>query len=219
MKKLSLALVLVLICSLFTSAMAETFSLSYVRSKTDWYEIADQGSHAFVSSKLTPAELCFHHKYDSTVKYSRTYFDMLVVDYNTASEYPVNRLWLVYNSENGFQNFDSVTFHINGTDYTFTGVGNADRRTVDNGTYRESLVIKFGWDNLTFLSALEKLIPSEFEELDNIKISVTLHGKEDIEIELGGMFIMDFMFFREAMFKTNAVDYLHKADTTPLTVK
>ena len=219
MKKLSLMLVLVLLCSIFTSAMAESFSLSYIRSKPDWYEIEDKGDHAFVSSKLTPADLCFHHKYDSTVKYSRTYFDMLVLDYNTASPYPVNRLWLVYNTEDGFQNFDSVTFHINGTDYTFTGVGNADRRTIDNGTYRESLLIKFDWSNLSFLSAVEKLIPDSYEELEKIKISVTLHGKEDIEIELGGMFIMDFMFFREAMFETNAVDYLDKADGNPLTIK
>lgn len=222
MKKLSLALVLVMLCSIFTPALAATYDMSYVRSNPDVYTIdveTDGGdSYAFIETQLTTADLSYSHKYDSTVKYSSTRFDILVLDYMSSSAYPVHRLWIRYNTETKHQYFNAVTFTINGVDYTFTDVGDTDRCTFDGTTYRESLLIKFGWDNLSFLVALEKIMPDTVEELDLVQIPMTLHGTEDIHVMLGGEFLMDFVFFRRAFLESNGSDFLDKADTTPMTV-
>lgn len=168
---------------------------------------------------MQPGDLDFVHKYDSQTKYSFTQFDILVIDYlSPAKAYPVHRLWIYYSADNYHQYITAVTFNINGTKYTFSGVADASRYEVTDGVYQESLLIKFDWDNLDFLAALEKLIPEDLDNLDSIKIPMTLHGVEDITVDLDGRFLLDFMFIRLAMLNTNSTNFLDKADGTSLKV-
>lgn len=222
MKKLCMLLAL-LLCVCLVTASAEEYDLSFVRENSKYYEldveIEDGTGFAFVESVMQPGDLDFVHKYDSQTKYSFTQFDILVIDYlSPAKAYPVHRLWIYYSADNYHQYITAVTFNINGTKYTFSGVADASRYEVTDGVYQESLLIKFDWDNLDFLAALEKLIPEDLDNLDSIKIPMTLHGVEDITVDLDGRFLLDFMFIRLAMLNTNSTNFLDKADGTSLKV-
>ena len=222
MKKLCMLLAL-LLCVCLVTASAEEYDLSFVRENSKYYEldveIEDGTGFAFVESVMQPGDLDFVHKYDSQTKYSFTQFDILVIDYlSPAKAYPVHRLWIYYSADNYHQYITAVTFNINGTKYTFSGVADASRYEVTDGVYQESLLIKFDWDNLDFLAALEKLIPEDLDNLDSIKIPMTLHGVEDITVDLDGRFLLDFMFIRLAMLITKSSNFLVKADGSSLKV-
>lgn len=220
MKKLFLLLALILPLCLGV-AYADDLDLSFVRENTDYYEmdveIEDGTAFAFIESTLTASDLAFIHKYDSQTKYSYTQFDILVVDYLSATDaYPVNRLWIYYNADNNHQYINAVTFTIDGTKYTFSDVADAERYTQPDGVYRESLLIKFDYDNLEFLAALERLIPDDLNDLESVQIPMTLHGLEDLEVTLDQSFMLDFIIFRLALLNTNSFDYMGETNGTPM---
>ena len=221
MKKLSLILALVMLLGCFGGAFAEDFNLNFVRENSNLYTIDVDSSRgiAFIESGLTAKDRSFVHKYESSTRYSSTKFDMLVIDYGTSSQYPVCRLWVNYMSDTGYQNIKAVTFNVNGQQFTFTDIDDPDFMEHDEDGYIERVLIKFDLDNLDFLIALEKMLPDEFEGFDTIKISMTLHGDEDITVELGRGFMLDFFLLQQAILECNAVGEMSKTNGSPMTVK
>ena len=220
MKKCSLLLAIILLFTFCANAMAATVDLSYVRNDPDTYEIDVQVEDdlAFIETTYNAAELSFVHKYESTNLYSGTRFDMLVIDYLQSDAYPVFRLWLTYCADDNYINASSVTFEVSGKKYTFSDIGDPDWYYHDEDGYMEQMLIKFNDDNLDFLVALENLLPETYEELLEIKIPLTLHGREDIKTEVGSGFLMDFLAMKLAYVNANGLDFLSEPNGTPMKV-
>lgn len=220
MKKLSLLLAVLLLFTCCGSALAEDFDLSFVRSKTSLYEIdvEIEDDIAFIDSTLSASDRSFVHKYESSTRYSTTEFDMLVIQYLKSTAYPVFRLWITYCADNDYLNINAVTFTIGDKKYTFTDIADTDWYVHDEKGYVEQVLIKFDLNNTDFLLALEGLLPETLEEFDGITIPMTLHGREDIQVELGGGFLLDFFVMEQAMIKSNGVGYFEKAHGSPLKI-
>ena len=185
MKKIfSFILVLALLCSC-ASSLADGYDLAYVKDSGSVFSIdedTDRGV-AFVESSLSASDRSFVHKYESDHRYSSTRFDILVVDYGQSDAYPVPRLWVIYCADE-YLNYDSVTITLDGKDYTFTGISDPDWRTRDEKGVIEKVLIKFGSENLDFLSAMENLTeryPTYDELMDETngpKVKMVLHGRK-----------------------------------------
>lgn len=222
MKKLYALVALLLCVCLAGTACADIIDLSYVEdSPLLTLDVESHGDMdvAFIESTLSVSARSFVHKYESETKYSHTFFDILITDYRDSSqEDSAHRLWIYYHADNGYQNIDSVTFNVAGTRYTFTGVSSPSRCEYEDGVYEERLLIKFSVSNMSFLSALEQLIPTD-GSMPDADITMTLHGKEDITVELGSGFMLDFMGLRLAMLNTDCANGLRTTTGTPMTVK
>lgn len=228
MKKLLALLTALLMLTLPLSALASTLDLSFVRNHTDklyTIDVDTASDLAFIESQLSIEGRSFTHKYDSAYRYSYLKWDVLVMDYSAgANAVPCLRLWVVYAADNRHQNINSVTFTIDGVDYTFTGVGSAERRTHDENGYRESMLIKFGMNNLDFLVAMDRVIPDDHDSVDdlaNLPITLTLHGDEEFTVHLGSGFVLDFLAMEDAFIESNGLDYFDQDlfTTTPVTIK
>ena len=162
-----LALALLFSCSV---SLAAGYDLSYAKSKSGVFTVDEDTDRdvAFIESTLSVSDRSFVHKYESDYRYSSTMFDILVVDCSRSTSYPVPRLWITYCADN-YLYYDSVTFTIDGTDYTFSGISDSDWRTKDENGVVEEVLIKFGTEALPFLGAMETLYekyPSYDELMD-----------------------------------------------------
>ncbi len=227
MKKiLSLILALALLCPC-ASSLAAGYDMSYIRQNDNVFtvDVNDDTGVAFVQSVLTAKECSFVHKYESKYRYSYVYFDILVVNYGKSTAYPVPRLWITYCADE-YIYYDSVTFTLNGRDYTFTGISDPEWRSKDEKGVQEEALIKFGTDNYDFVRALQnyrKNFPSYNELMDETngpKIKMVLHGRnEDITVTLGGGFMRDFGCVIEgAYMQTNGPAYLDRVTSTAMSV-
>ena len=229
MKKLfSLFLALALLCSC-ASSLAAGYDMSYIRDYDSLFtvDVNDDEGVAFVESVLSASERSFVHKYESDYRYSSTMFDILVIDYDKSSAYPIARLWITYCADE-YIYYDSVTFTLDGKDYTFTGISDPDWRSEDEKGVVEKALIIFGTDNLEFLAALQDYreqfgsYDELIDEVNGPKVKMVLHGRnEDIAVTLGGGFMLDFALIIEGAFlETNGLDYIDKVTTsTSMTVK
>lgn len=227
MKKL-LAILLALTLMLgATSAFAATLDLSYVRSRVESiYDISvnKDTDVAFITTTLSVAARAYEHKYESQYRYNDTEFDILVANYSKSSAMPVFRLWVSYAADNNYLYVNAITFDVNGTKYTFTDVSNYEWYTHDDKGYQERMLIKFDMDNVGFIIALEQLIPkvsqvSSAADYDNLPLTMTLHGTEDITIHLGAGFCLDFISMKDAYLAINGIDFLTDVNGTPMTIK
>ncbi len=220
-----LALALLFSCSV---SLAAGYDLSYAKSKSGVFTVDEDTDRdvAFIESTLSVSDRSFVHKYESDYRYSSTMFDILVVDCSRSTSYPVPRLWITYCADN-YLYYDSVTFTIDGTDYTFSGISDSDWRTKDENGVVEEVLIKFGTEALPFLGAMETLYekyPSYDELMDETngpKIKMVLHGRnEDVRVTLGSGFVLDFALIIEgAYLNTNGLDYIDKVNSSTLTVE
>ena len=170
---------------------------------------------------MSAADRSFTHKYESSTRYSNTKFDILVVDYLKENAYPVMRLWVNYCADDDYLNITSASFILNGKKYTFSGIGNKDWYVKDDDGYLEQVLIKFGMDNIDFLAALEDIF-NGVDDVGAVAKSATckliLHGREDIEVELGEGFFLDFMAIKLGMVDINGLDFLEKAISTTMKI-
>ena len=201
------------------------FDLSAVEAVPELYTIDyDEAEDcAFIESQLSAQTRSFTHKYESSNRWSNTKFDVLVVDRSQASAYPLMRLWIVYCADDAYLDFDSATFVINGTSYTFTNL--IENKEQDENGYVERRLIKFGLDNLAFPADLEEMF-ADAEDIqqviDNTTCKLILHGREeDIEADLGEGFLFDFLAIKMAYVDLGGLndEYLNKLDATPLQVE
>ena len=141
-----------------------------------------------------------------------------------SSPYPVYRLWIEYTGTK-FNYTTSITFHVDGTDFTFSDVSNADRILgLSNGDASEDMLIIFDGDNLSFLAALENNLTSVMEDENWMKNGVpeekrarmTLHGIKDIEVTLDDGFYFDFLLFKGGMFNGGGYSSLFDTSGAPM---
>ncbi len=202
---------------------ADPIDLSYVRehSSTMSLEVDSEEDIAFVDSELTVKDRSFIHKYESDNRYSATEFDVLLIDYSRSSIRAVPRLWIYYSADE-YLYVNSVTFNVGGKAYTFTDIASPDRRRKDDKGAMEDLLIKFGFDNCDFLIALEEFIKpyNTLDLLKDAKITMTLHGTEDVTVELGFGFLLDFaVVIKGAYININGFDtILEVVNPTPMQV-
>lgn len=141
-----------------------------------------------------------------------------------SSPYPVYRLWIEYTGTK-FNYTTSITFHVDGTDFTFSDVSNADRiLELSSGDASEDRLIIFDGDNLSFLAALENNLTSVMEDENWMKNGVpeekrarmTLHGIKDIEVTLDDGFYFDFLLFKGGMFNGGGYSSLFDTSGAPM---
>ncbi len=228
MKKMMAALsALVLMMSVLAGALAaEGFDMSEVESNTKYYTVdVDRDSDvAFIESTLTREQLSFVHKYESEYRYSSTHFDVLAIDYRDDSKrYPVPRLWVTW-CAGDYQNIESVTFEIEGREFTFSDCWDREWRTKDEKGVVEELLIKMGTENADFMMALNSYAKNNQEAIirdpSSLKIPITLHGNEDIRAELSGYFMQDYMMIIVgAYYNHGGLETIDKVNSTPMTVR
>lgn len=220
MKKL-VSLCLAIVCLLACMPVhAAEMDLSFVRENENIFtiDVDVENDVAFVESKLSVADRAFVHQYDSSTRYSSTQFDVLVLDYLKSSAYPIYRLWITYCADDAYLNITSVSFIIGDQKYTFSDIADADWYTHDDKGYREQVLIKFDEDTLKFLAALEDLTPTSFDDFEGYKLKMILHGREDVEVELGRGFGLDFFCTSKALINIGGLDFLEKCNGSTLKV-
>lgn len=213
-----------LLLASMSTAFAATIDLSPIEEQSSIYtvDVNSDGEAAFIESALGAKERSFVHKYESTYLYSTTKFDVLIVNYNQSSNYPVFRLWVTYCADNGYQNIDSATFVLGNKQYTFTEIDDPDWLQYDKEKgYIEEVLIRFNMENVDFLLALEEAIKGKsdtVEDLESVDIKLVLHGKEDIVVELGSGFWLDFMALKSAWLDVDGTSYLEDIIGTDMSV-
>lgn len=212
---LVLLMALLMIFGTYTTALAD-LDLDPVREASNVYtiDVSSDGEAAFIESRLSTQDRSFVHKYESENLYSSTQFDILIVDYLKTSAYPVMRLWITYSADDAFMNITSASFIIGNKKYTFSGIADSDWYQQDDRGYIEQVLIKFGIDNLEFLVALEDMFndsDSVVETAKNSTCKMILHGRENIEVDLGSSFFLDFLAIKMAMVNIGGLDYMDKA--------
>ena len=224
MKKLFLFLLIATLIFIITPATAAKIDLSGIQAQENLYtvDINDDGDAAFIESQLTAEARSFTHKYENSKLYSTTEFDVLIVDYQQSSNYPVFRLWVIYCADNAYLNVDAITFQVGKKQFTFSDVSDEDWLSYDreNG-YMEEMLIRFGEDNMDFLLAIEEAITGKsetVEALDEVEIKMVLHGKEDVVVELGTGFLLDFLALKSAWLELNGLDYIEDINGNDMSV-
>ncbi|MBR4501765.1 MAG: hypothetical protein IKP22_07735 [Clostridia bacterium] len=210
------------------SSLADGYDMSYIseNSKVFTVDVDEFSGIAFVESVLTAQDLSFVHRHESDYRYSSTRFDILVINHDQSDAYPIPRLWITYCADE-FINCDSVTFTLDGKDYTFTGISSPDWCYKDEKGATEKVLIKFGSENLPFLAELEKLsdlYPTYDDLMDEVsgpKVRLVLHGSnEDVNATLGSGFMLDFALLIEgAYLNTDGLDFIDKVISSEMTVE
>ncbi len=192
---------------MFLQAAFADFSYSSLKEslkeKEDFYTInenKDTGSSFVTSVFFTIAERSFEYKNQSEDYYSFFKNDWLILDYAKAQATPIRRLWIYLSSKTPL-NISSATFSFNDNVFTFSNFYHPmiDITQYDNDDSLQTICLIMGKDSVEFHNAMIQYIYSQNETTyDSVmelqKVKLTLHGKEDIEVELPNTFIMDFAF-------------------------
>lgn len=229
MRLMALFLLLLMLIGSGAAAESEDFDLSHFRENDNLFTIdvnKDSGV-AFIETTLSSQLRSFQHEYESDSYYSCTKFDILVRDYFKSNPYPVYRLWVEY-AGTKFNYTTSITFHVDGTDFTFSDVSDTDRiLELSNGDASEDMLIIFDGDSLSFLAALESNLTSVMEDenwMENgvpeeKRVRMTLHGIKDIEVTLEDGFYFDFLLFKDGMFNGGGYSSIFDTSGTPMEEK
>ena len=223
--KKGLCLLLALALFLPMMAAAERFDLSKIREEPKIFtiDVDAENDIAFIETTLSVKERSFVHEFESDVRYSSTMFDMLVRNYFETDSYPVFRLWINYCADD-FLYINSVTFELDGVKYTFSGVSDSEwRTTYDDGGIMEKMLIKFDMENLDFLVALDEAaetVDNEIARMDELNITLTLHGTKDVTVKLGKGFWTDFLLLEAGLSNAGGltVENMKKVNGTDLWV-
>lgn len=223
--KKGLCLLLALALFLPMMAAAERFDLSKIRENPNIFtiDVDAENDVAFIETTLSARKLSFVHEFESATRYSCTMFDILVHNYFETDSYPVFRLWISYCADD-FLYINSVTFELNGVKYTFSGIADSEwRTTYDDGGIMEKMLIKFDMENLDFLVALDEAaetVDNEIARMDELNITLTLHGTKDVTVKLGKGFWTDFLLLEAGLSNVGGltVENMKKVNGTDLWV-
>ena len=218
-KLLSVVLALALTLGVCASAMADV-DLSSVRNSDIFYINVESSGNAFVGSFIPYSWATFDHPNAVDGHASFAYSDIIVTDYygTTGSQRAVWRWWLEYNAPY-YLGITSVTFDLDGTYYTFSGVGGTSQME-DNGSYvTENICLVFGSENmmfwLLFLFKCEAL--DDITEIADWTMPVVLHGTRDVETEMNGYALLDLYLVGEAALQITGFDGLYATDGSAMT--
>ena len=195
---------------------------TYIDQNPDMFAVtrSEEAGAVFIEAKLSAQERAFVHKYESSTRYSSTKFDTVVLNCDTPNACPLFRLWIIYCADDDYLDFDSATFKIAGKSYTFTNL--TPSLSQDDQGYVEQRMILFGSDNLQFLTDLEDLF-ADADDAGSAALAMSgqlvLHGKEDLTVDLGGGFFLDFVVMKTGFVEMNGTDFLQFVDETPMTIE
>ena len=225
-KTLVMMLAVVMLIACCAPALAQKANLTKVKSSPNLFDVETIDDTVYITSALPMSNRSFVHKYESEQRYSGTEFMLMILNYGQSDEFSSYCLRIYYSTEQGYQNIDSVSFIIDDKEYLFTDVSQVIQEC-ENGTYTELVVIYFDNDNLEFLLPLEDKVNAASDVEDSVEwldahpITMVLHGKEDIAVQLDGGFYLDFMAVKLAV--VNTVDLFetltYGGTGTTLTVK
>ena len=226
-KRLALALALVLAFSAGSSApAASALDLGPIRDNPALFTITESTTLpnvAYIETVMSTRERSFIHVHEASRLYSSTRFDILLLDYGISSAYPLLRLWINYCSDLGYLDISSVDIAFGGKKYTFSDVAVDGGKVNDSDGYMERVLIKFGTRDLDFVLALLEPFREEGKKATDVAKSLTatmtLHGaKEDVTVELGYGFFIDFVLMTTAFTSINGTEYIDQVKSTPMTV-
>lgn len=221
------ALLLILAIGVAGTAFAAV-DLDFARDNPGLFNLSVDSDReiAFITTNLNNAARSFAHKYESDSYYSSTEFDILVRDYFGSNPSPIYRLWVYYSGTKHLYP-NSIAFRFGGKKYVFSEIIDKENITdYDNGDASEDMLIKFGSENLEFLSALESQFNSITEDEgwadkeipEDKKIFMEIRGTETIEVELGAGFLTDFYGWKLAMISCDEAQGLLDTKGSPMKV-
>ena len=224
-KLLSLILALAIVMTLVPAAFAaSTLDLAPVKENSTLFTITESSTTAnvaYIETALSSKDRAFVHAHESSRLYSTTQCDILVLDYGLSTAYPVMRLWVNYSSDDAFLDISGVDIIFNGKKYAFTDVTVDGGQTHDTDGYSERVLIKMGVEELDFVIDLREPFNVEGENATDIAKRTTatmvLYGaKEDVTVELGYGFFIDFLLITTMFTQINGLDYIEKTISTPV---
>ena len=221
-KNLFLFCSFIFLFELFSIANADTFDISPFKDNELFnIDVEIDEEIALIESVLPAESLTFIHENESPAQYSSTRFDVLVIDYFSADSYPIWRLWLNILTKDTFYYITSVSITIDEEEFTFSGIADKDWFYAKDNSYLQRMLVKFGYENLEFLVALENFVNRHvsYDDVMDTSIPIVFHGTDDISAELGPGFLLEFLAFKRALVSSNGVDYLDKVDATTMKVK
>lgn len=203
-----------------TPEPAEPFDLSYIldhpRTADGTIRIVenpDQTGNAYIYNSFTAEELSFSHPYESNRFYSYADFDIVLTGAGTEAERPILRLWITLYSDEFSPDISSVSFAINGNEYLFSGLMTDNSVTEIEGTYKQTILIRFDGNGLQFMKNLA------FGYLTGAStIRTVFHGRKEIETELGDHFWTIFALYWNLYTGSHAENNLGGYEATPMTV-
>lgn len=218
MKKRILIAVLALLMA-FT-AFGETFDLAPIRANENvTIDVNAEADVAFVESVLSVANRSFTHSKESAIRYSSTMWDLILINYFENDVYPVLRCHIYLSTDDKPYYITSATITIGGKDYTFSGISDPEWFTDYGDGHNQSMLIKFGVDNLDFLLALDTAFEGvNSDNLEEVRFDMVLHGTEDITAQLDAGFLLDFKVIENAFLDGNGLSFLDKAYATEMKV-
>lgn len=221
MKKCIALILVLLLCSLsMGTALADKLDFSYVQANPEAYDLDmdDEDDLCFITTTLSSRDRHYSHDLESDHYWSTTQFDVICLNLDSSSPYPVWRLWVSYSSEIRYINLHSVTFILHGRSYTFTDVSDPEWVRQKEGTYMEEILIKFGTDSAAFIAELKKYA-KELTDIADFSCTMILHGDEDLTVTLGESFLLDFMLIDTAFMKMDGLDAFDRFICTPMTIR
>ena len=208
------------------AAADDPFDLTYVYSRSDDYDVSTDTEEdvTFVTSNMTVKELAFSHADESDSFYSYVWHDMLVIDSSQRTRYPVFRMWISVATEMDYKYISSVTFIVDGQEFTFSDIDDNDWFSMNKGDYVQKLLIKFGESNIDFLIAVERFCNKVAQDdyAGDYSVRMILHGRRDFtgasdtEAVLGLPFLVDFTRIKNAFLNCNGFQFLGKSMATPM---
>ena len=231
MRKILTAVLTFAIVIILSGVASANFSYDEFKRQTDFFSVSEvaEEHYAFIDAEplSTIEERSFEHKYASPEYYSYFYNDLIVFDYDQADAQPIWRLWIEYAGTKHIYT-NSVTFSFDGKDYTFADI--LDQQWIsqfDNDDASQSIMIIFGTSNSQFLTDLFDYISNYLGSdwsLDNLYTlplaKMTLHGTENIPVELPASFYFDFlMIYSLYDYDGHFEEFLQMTtEPTPLTI-
>lgn len=189
----------------------------------------DKDNDAGVVTANSSAEgKSFSTPYDSESYFSMIFPELIIGNYSQKDkQIGVFRIWIRYNGTK-FLNIHSVSFIIDGVTYDITEISDPSRvMTRDDGTCTEVLLIKFGKNCAKFVARLcanaymymnSRYGKSGDKSTEAPKMTMILHGDEDIEVTVPDAFWDDMGVFAVALNNTNGYAEIGNSKGSPCTV-
>ena len=218
MKRLLAFAVGIVLFLLSCSAFADKLDLSVLKNN-DLIDVdIDSDGNAFIESFV--GHTAFTHDGSMEEYPSYVYSDIIIGDYYSSEPVSLWRFWISYSAEK-YLGITSFTLILDGSEYTFSNVGNKDHM-FDYGTnVRENPHIAFGMSNMSFWVALLlkwESIEDKTEFLD-MSMQMILHGTtKDITVDVPGAALIDMAILGELYLSMAGIETLIDYDGNEMTV-
>ena len=172
----------------------------------------DATGSIYVYNNYSAEDLSFPHADESDNFYSYLDFDIIILHPGTDSVRPILRSWISLSTQDRSHEITSVTFRVNGRDYTFTELSDPEDFIIrEDGSHQQVMLIRFDPDSLSFLTDLALA-----HAFGDDSFEVFFRGAEDIETEIGPNFWDIFTAYWEAYVYSDAFTCLDGYHGNPM---